>query len=128
MTGLDWFWWARLMAKEWTANRRSIERYASRNAAAQWGKRLSAKASSTWSACFGPWIGSDWTRVSLHQAGQFFLKQLTSQPSHRHAADSEGPAWEHGARSGWLLLRGPSNEFWFDRWVQHLIATGVTFH
>jgi uncharacterized protein with NAD-binding domain and iron-sulfur cluster len=128
MTGLDWFWWARLMAKEWTANRRSDERYATRNAAAQWGKRLSATASSTWSACFGPWIGSDWTRVSLHQAGQFFLKQITSQPSHRHPADAEGPAWEHGARSGWLLLRGPSSEFWFDRWVQHLATAGVTFH
>jgi hypothetical protein len=128
MTRLDRFWWARLMVKEWTANRRSTERYAARNAAAQWGKRLSAEASSTWSACFGPWIGSDWTRVSLHQVGQFTLKQLTSQPSHPHSADSEGAAWDHGARSGWLLLRGPSSEFWFDRWVQHLTQAGVTFH
>jgi uncharacterized protein with NAD-binding domain and iron-sulfur cluster len=40
LTRLDWFWWARLMAKEWTANHRSTERYATRNAAAQWGKRL----------------------------------------------------------------------------------------
>lgn len=128
MTRLDRFWWSRLMVKEWTANRRSIERYATRNAAAQWDRRLSAKASSTWSACFGPWIGSDWTRVSLHQAGQFFLKQLTSQPSHPHSADAEGAAWDHGARSGWLLLRGPSSEFWFDRWVQHLTTAGVTFH
>jgi len=128
MTRVDWFWWTRLMLKEWTANRRSTERYATRNAAAQWGKRLSAEASSTWSACFGPWIGSDWTQVSLHQAGQFFLKQLTSQPSHPHAADSEGAAWVHGARSGWLLLRGPSSEFWFDKWIQHLTTAGVTFH
>jgi len=128
MTRLDRFWWARLMVKEWTANRRSTERYGTRNAAAQWGKWLSAEASSTWSACFGPWIGSDWTRVSLHQAGQFFLKQITSQPSHPHSADSEGAAWDHGARSGWLLLRGPSSEFWFDRWVQHLTSAGVTFH
>jgi hypothetical protein len=128
MSRLDWFWWARLMAKEWTANRRSSERYATLNAAEQWGKRLSAEASSTWSACFGPWIGSDWTRVSLHQAGQFFLKQLTSRPSHPHTADSEGAAWNHGARSGWLLLRGPSSEFWFDRWIEHLTTLGVTFH
>ncbi|MDO8389011.1 MAG: FAD-dependent oxidoreductase [Actinomycetota bacterium] len=128
MTRVDRVWWMRLMVKEWTANRRSSERYATRNAAAEWGKRLSAEASSTWSACFGPWIGSDWTRVSLHQAGQFFLKQLTSKPSHQHAADSEGPAWTHGARSGWLLLRGPSSEFWFDRWIQHLTTAGVSFH
>jgi hypothetical protein len=128
MTGLDGFWWARTMVKEWTANRRSTECYAQRNAAEQWGKRLSARAASTWSACFGPWIGSDWTRVSLHHVGQFTLKQLTSQPTHRHPADSEGPAWEHGPRSGWLLLRGPSSEYWFDRWVQHLTEAGVTFH
>ncbi len=128
MTRRDWFWWARLMLKEWTSHRRSIEHYSTLNAAAQWQAHLSAEASATWSACFGPWIGSDWTRVSLHQAGQFFLKQLTSRPSHPHPADVDGPAWEHGARSGWLLLRGPSSEFWFDPWIQHLTAAGVVFH
>jgi len=128
MTTADRFWWARLMLKEWTANRRSIERYATRNAVALWGKRLSDEASSTWSACFGPWIGSDRTRVSLHQAGQFFLKQLTSRPSRAHPADAEGQSWVHGSRSGWLLLRGPSSEFWFDPWIQHLTTVGVSFH
>lgn len=126
MTTADPFWWARLMLKEWTANRRSIERYATRNAVALWGKRLSDEASSTWSACFGPWIGSDRTRVSLHQAGRFFLKQLTSRPSHAHPADAEGQSWVHGSRSGWLLLRGPSSEFWFDPWIQHLTTVGVS--
>ena len=128
MTRRDRFWWARLMLKEWTSNRRSVDHYATLNAATQWRARLTTEASSTWSACFGPWIGSDWTRVSLHQAGQFFLKQLTSKPSHPHRADAQGPAWEHGARSGWLLLRGPSSEFWFDHWIQHLASTGVTFN
>lgn len=128
MTRRDQFWWARLMLKEWTANRRSVEHYATLNAAAQWRARLSADASATWSACFGPWIGSDWTRVSLHQAGQFFLKQLTARPPHAHRADADGPAWQHGARSGWLLLRGPSSEFWFDHWIHHLSSSGVVFH
>lgn len=128
LTRRDHFWWTRLMLKEWTSNRRSVEHYATLNAAAQWRAQLSPEASATWSACFGPWIGSDWTRVSLHQAGQFFLKQLSSRPTHPHRADAEGPAWEHGARSGWLLLRGPSSEFWFDHWVRHLTAGGVAFH
>jgi hypothetical protein len=128
MTRLDQVWWTRLMLKEWTSNRRSVEHYATLNAAAQWRARLSVDASATWSACFGPWIGSDWTRVSLHQAGQFFLKQLTSRPAHHHRADAEGPAWDHGARSGWLLLRGPSSEFWFDHWIEHLTSAGVDFH
>jgi phytoene dehydrogenase-like protein len=128
MTRRDRFWWGRVMLKEWTSNRRSTEQYSTLNAATQWRERLSAEAAATWSACFGPWIGSDWTRVSLHQAGQFFLKQLTSMPSHPHPADADGPAWEHGARSGWLLLRGPSSEFWFDHWVRHLDSMGVVFH
>jgi hypothetical protein len=128
MTKLDRVWWVRLMVKEWTANRRSTERYANQNAAAQWRKWLSPEAASTWSACFGPWIGSDWTNVSVHQVGQFFLKQVSSKPSHCHAADAEGEAWEHRARSGWLLLRGPSSEYWFDRWVEHMSRAGVAFH
>ncbi len=56
------------------------------------------------------------------------MKQLTSQPSPAHRADADSPAWQHGARSGWLLLRGPSSEFWFDHWVKSLSAAGVAFH
>lgn len=128
MTRRDRRRWAWLMLKEWTAQRRSEEHYSRLNAAAQWKRVLSPTAWSTWVACFGPWIGSDWTRVSLHQAGQFFLKQLITQPPHFHKADAEGPAWWHGARSGWLLLRGPSSEFWFEKWRRYLIDNGVQFH
>ena len=39
----------------------------------------------------------------------------------------QGPAWTHGAGSGWLLLRGPSSEFWFNQWVAHLEKCGVHF-
>lgn len=128
MTRLDVLAWAWLMLKTWSANRRSAEVYSALNAAEQWGRVLTPAAASTWAACFGPWVGSDWTRVSLHQAGLFFRRQLITRPSHQHPADAEGAAWSHGARSGWLLLRGPSNEFWFDRWVSHLQSLGVQFH
>lgn len=128
MTRRDRWRWAWLMLKTWTANRRSIEHYSRLNAAEQWRPLLTPTAWSTWIACFGPWIGSDWKRVSLHQAGLFFRRQLITQPVHAHAADAEGPAWRQGARSGWLLLRGPSSEFWFDKWVAHLQASGVRFH
>jgi hypothetical protein len=128
MTRLDAVRWAWLMLKTWTANRRSLEVYSRLNAAEQWRAVLSPTAWSTWVACFGPWIGSDWTRVSLHQAGLFFRRQLMTQPPHAHAADAQGPAWCQGARSGWLLLRGPSSEFWFERWVRHLETLGVRIH
>ena len=121
----SWLW---LMLKTWTANRRSKEHYAVLNAAEQFRPLLSDTAWSTWVACFGPWIGSDWKNVSLHQTGEFFRKQLISKPTHQHKADADGPAWQQGARSGWLLLRGPSSEFWFDKWLRHLSALGVQVH
>ncbi len=128
MTQLDRLRGAWVMMKTWASNRRSIEHYSTLNAAAQWRPALSSTAWATWVACFGPWIGSDWTHVSLHQAGLFFRRQLITRPGHNHPADAEGPAWVHKARSGWLLLRGPSNEVWFDKWVRHLGEEGVQFH
>jgi glycine/D-amino acid oxidase-like deaminating enzyme len=122
--GVRWAW---LLLKTFASDRRSREHYSGLNAAEQWKPVLSDLGWRTWRASFGPWIGSDWTNVSLHQAGQFFLKQLTTRPSHFHEADDEGPAWTHGARDGWLLLRGPSGECLFDKWVSHLERNGVRF-
>ncbi|HLP03501.1 MAG TPA: FAD-dependent oxidoreductase [Opitutaceae bacterium] len=119
--------WTWLMLKTWTAARRSRECYARQNAAEAWGRRLSHRAKMMWRACFGPWIGSDWTRVSRHHAGEFFRKQLTTRPPHHHAADADGPAWRHGAGNGWLLLRGPSSEVWFGPWIKDLERRGVEF-
>lgn len=116
-----------LMLKTWTARRRSLEDYAARNAAEEWGRVMGERAARTWRACFGPWIGSDWTRCSLHTAGHFFRKQLISGPPHLHRADAEGPAWRHGSGDGWLLFRAPSSEAWFEPWVRHLRALGVEF-
>ena len=115
------------MLKTWAANRRTEVAYASQNAAERFKPLLSVRCYKTWRSSFGPWIGSDWTRVSLHYAGQFFRKQLITKPTHSHRADEEGPAWTQGAGSGWLLLRGPSSEYWFNKWVAQLVAGGVRF-
>lgn len=125
MTRLDCVRWAWLTLKTWTARRRSVEAYSRINAAEAYRPLLTDLACRTWRACFGPWVGSDWTNVSLHQVGLFFRKQLMSGPTHRHAADADGPAWSQGARSGWLLLRGPSSEAWFDPWVVEFERRGV---
>lgn len=119
--------WTWLMLKTWAANRRTEVAYATQNAAEEFEPLLSARCHRTWRSSFGPWIGSDWTKVSLHQAGQFFRKQLFSAPTHFHRADEDGPAWTQGAGSGWLLLRGPSSEYWFNKWLVHLEANGVRF-
>lgn len=117
-----------LMLKTWSAHRRTREVYSHLNAAEQWKPLLRTRGYMRWRSCFGPWIGSDWTNVSLHHAGQFFCKQLTTRPAHWHPPDEDGPAWSHGAKDGWLLLRGPSSEFWFDRWLSHLVKQGVALH
>ncbi|MBS2037153.1 FAD-dependent oxidoreductase [bacterium] len=128
MNQLDFARWSYLMLKAWTADLRSQQRYARQNASQRWSKLLSASALQNWRASFGPWIGSDWTLVSLHTAGEFFRKQLMTRPRHFHPPDSEGPAWSHGAGDGWLLLRGPSNEVWFEPWLDYLASLGVKFH
>lgn len=50
---------------------------------------------------------------------------------HQHRADKDGPAWKHGRGDGWLLLRGPSSEYWNECWNEcwerHLKAAGVAF-
>jgi uncharacterized protein with NAD-binding domain and iron-sulfur cluster len=115
------------MLKSWTSNNRSTIEYAKLNAAQTWKPLLKDKTYKTWRSCFGPWIGSDWSKASLHTAGDFFRKQLTTKPAHQHKADLDGPAWKQGAEDGWLLLKGPSSEYWFDPWVKYLNKKGVKF-
>ena len=120
--------WCYLMFKSWTSNNRSKIKYDKINAAQAWKPLLKDKAYKTWRSCFGPWIGSDWSKVSLQTTGEFFKKQLTSKPLHPHKADQDGPAWTHGTGDGWLLFKGPSSEYWFNPWVKYLKEKSVRFY
>lgn len=119
--------WSYVMLKTWTSNHRSKIEYAKFNAAKVYKPFLHDEAYKTWRSCFGPWIGSDWPKVSLHTVGDFFRKLVITRPTHQHNADQEGPAWSQGAGDGWLLLKGPSSEYWFTPWVKHLKEIGVQF-
>ena len=114
--------------KAWSVNKRSKHRYAQTNAAAYWQPRMTLTGHKTWKALFGPWIGADWPYASLHHVGLFFGRNIRSDPAHKHPADENGAAWEHRSMGGWSLLKGPSNEVWFDNWVEHLEESGVAFH
>lgn len=127
MTFLDKVLVGWLLFKTWSSHRRTLEYYSSLNAYEQWKPMLSENGLKTWRSTFGPWIGSDWPRVSLHQVGQFFRKNVMSGQPYVHKADAQGPAWTHGSGDGWVLLRGPSNECWFDKWVSYLKKEGVDF-
>lgn len=131
MFSLSWLSFCRaswLMLKCWCSNERSEIEFSKLLAAEAWKPTMSETAYLLWRSCFGPWIGSDWTHVSLHTAGDFFRKQLFTGPSHDHPADEEGPPWRHGQRDGWLLLRGPSSEVWFNNWISFLEEKKVRFH
>lgn len=127
MSKWEWAKWSWVMFKTWSSKRRTERHYSTLNAAEQWKEVLGSRSYRLWRSCFGPWIGSDWTRVSLHTAGQFYRKQLLSKPRHQHPSDADGPGWTQGAGDGWLLLRGPSSEIWFDRWIHYLSTRGVEF-
>ena len=131
MFKLSWLEFTRagyVMLKAWCANYRSQEIYSQIRAVDAWKNVLSQKGLQNWKASFGPWVGSDWSRLSYHTAGQFFCKQMTSTTVHEHPPDTEGGSWKHGKQDGWLLLKGPSSEYWFNRWTRHLKKMGVAFH
>ncbi|OFZ01828.1 MAG: FAD-dependent oxidoreductase [Bdellovibrionales bacterium GWB1_52_6] len=125
MSHRDWIRWCWLMLKAWAANVRSESVYSAQSAAEYWRRVLSKRSYLLWRSCFGPWIGSDWKQVSVHTAGRFFCKLFLSKPAHVHAADQEGGEWKHQGGDGWLLFRGPSSEYWFERWVHFLKQKGV---
>jgi hypothetical protein len=127
MSRADFAKWLYLMLKTWTSNERSQVLFAGISAAKSWRPLLADTAQQAWISCLGPWTGSDWSRASLHGIGDFFRKQLLGKGKHRHPADREGPAWTHGAGDGWLSLKGPSSEYWFDPWVAQLRQRGVRF-
>jgi len=127
MSKRDFVKWAYLMFKTWTSGNRSRIKYDKLNAAQTWKPLLKDKAYKTWRSCFGPWIGSDWSKVSLHTAGDFFRKQLTTKAVENHKADQDGPAWTQKTGAGWLLFKGPSSEYWLSPWVKYLKAKGVNF-
>lgn len=128
MNKMEFIAWSYVMLKAWTSNNRSRSKYDKLNAAQTWKPYLKDTAYTTWRSCFGPWIGSDWSKVSLHTTGDFFRKQLTTKPPHEHKADHNGPAWTQEAGIGWLLFKGPSSEYLFNPWVKHLEKMGVTFY
>ena len=127
MTTKEKWLWSWLMLKAWCSNTRSSHKYSTIKAKEAWRPYLAASTLNTWSSTFGPWVGSDWCHVSFHHVAHFFRKQLITKYSYRHHGDSEGGPWDHKARTGWLLLNGPSSEVWFDKWVDYLKQNNVDF-
>lgn len=134
-SGLDRARVAWLAGKLWLASEeRSQAEYASVTAESILHRAVSSQRDAhnmAW--VFGPFTGSDSSRASAHHVAAFFRKNLfTGAPApywHPASKDGDSKAFRHGSSDGWLIMKGPTNERWFEPWVRHLQQQfGVEFH
>ncbi len=84
---------------------------------------------------FGPWLGIDPKRTSLHHLANFFrmimhpdLIQPYTHVDYSSSGGATSKPWTQGAGDKWLVLKRPTSESWFDPWVTYLQNTyGVKF-
>lgn len=77
---------------------------------------------------FGPWVGIDPQRASLHHIISFFVKNAIPGPPSPYTYEKDGKRWTQKSLSGWQVLNAPTNDAWFDPWVAYLESLGVTFY
>lgn len=106
---------------------RSRNEYAFTNAKKFLEASLSAEGAATVSSLFGPWVGTDYTRASVHHVASFFRRNIFPGPPSPYVHQKSDRPFVQGNMSGWLILRSPSNEAWFDPWVSYLKTRGVKF-
>lgn len=106
---------------------RSENDYALTNAKQVLEKYLSIEGAKTVSSVFGPWVGTDYTRASIHHVAAFFRRNVYPGPPAPYSHPCSNPPFVQGGWSGWLILRQPSNESWFDPWTRYLQERGVKF-
>lgn len=117
------------VARNATASPRRIEHYASINAADYLKPRMSPKGWEQFVSAFGPWVGIDPRRASLHHIISFFVKNiLPGAPAPHEHIEKDGQKWSSGSKDGWSVFKRPSNEAWFDPWVEYLTRMGVKFY
>lgn len=71
---------------------------------------------------FGPWLGIDPHRTSLHHLANFFrmIQYPDLSEPYVHTADTDGNEWIQESGSQWLVLKRPTSESWFDPWTKFL--------
>lgn len=123
-------WWDKaatiyLFAKTWCASdARSQNEYTKMNASEVLQKYLSPRAAHAMSQLFGPWVGTDSSRASLHHVAAFFRKNLMPGPPAPYFHKGP-PAFYQGDGSGWLFFNNAINESIFDPIVNELRSLGA---
>lgn len=110
------------MCREMVADNRAGY-YATINAMDYLKQRSSPRNLSYMVSIFGPWLGIDPHRTSLHHLANFFrmIQYPDLAEPYIHPADLDGNEWIQGSGSQWLVLKRPSSESWFDPWVKFLV-------
>jgi hypothetical protein len=103
------------MSKGFVANKRSEEEYSKQLAADVFYSTLNQESAHNFLSICGPFIGSDWLKVSYHHVCSFFRKLIFPNNNYLHS------------NKYWKLLAGPSSEVLFDPWEKHLESKGVKF-
>lgn len=105
-----------------------IQQYSTINASDYLSPKLSPDGWRQVTSAFGPWVGIDPQRASLHHVMSFMVKNIIPGSPAPHNLKDEDGEWSVGSASGWMVMKGPINDCWFDPWVEHLKTLGVVFH
>ena len=116
------------VARNATASEDRIAHDATVNAADYLESRLTPRGFAQFTKMFGPWVGIDPQRASLHHV-MSFLKKLAypGAPAPHVHSDASG-TWLAEGSSSWSVFDRPTSEAWFAPWVTYLKGLGVQFH
>ena len=117
----DWATIFLQMCREMSSDLREQD-YAKINAFDYLKKRVSPRSLIYMASVFGPWLGIDPKRTSIHHLANFFrmIQYPNISKPYLHPADEDGGEWTQGSGSQWLTLKRPTNESWFNPWVSFL--------
>ncbi len=131
----DWYTLFSTYAKELMSDQRT-DQNATINAADYLKNRLDDRSINNIKSIFGPWLGIDPQRTSLHHLANFFRmieypdipKPYTHFDYQPNGKVVNSSVWYQGAGDKWLVMKRPTSEGWFDPWVTYLKTTfGVKF-
>lgn len=89
---------------------------------------LTPEGAYTFSCTDGPFTGIDYGNISSHHLYSFFKKTFFGQCLYGY---KNGKLIKnghiHSNSKKWITLQGPTNEYFFDPWVEYLKSLGVEF-
>lgn len=101
--------------------------YAKINASDYLKPLMSIDGHAQFTSMFGPWVGIDSQRASLHHVMSFIKRLVYSGDLEYTHIDSQGE-WVSKGGSSWSVFTSPTSVAWFDPWVKYLELLGVVFH